>query len=74
MDQKHKCIICGKEFKGYGNNAEPIKKGICCDECNIKVVIPLRFSNSQQRQQTNNKKWYNWYGASARGMPNKDIY
>lgn len=64
MDQKQKCIICGKEFTGCGNNAEPIKKGVCCDECNINVVIPLRvkgIQNSQEQQQPkkNNQKWYN---------------
>lgn len=33
-----KCDICGKEFEGEGHNAEPIKKGICCDDCNHKVI------------------------------------
>lgn len=33
-----KCCICGKEFIGYGNNAEPIKKGVCCDLCNKRFV------------------------------------
>ena len=37
--KKQKCILCGKEFKGYGNNAEPLKKGVCCNECNLKVII-----------------------------------
>lgn len=40
-----KCVICGKEIHGYGNNAEPVKKGICCDECNYTKVIPARISN-----------------------------
>lgn len=38
MEETKKCCICGKEIKGYGNNAEPLAKGICCDECNVKVV------------------------------------
>ena len=38
-----KCVICGKEFVGYGNNAEPVKSGACCDECNAKVVVPARL-------------------------------
>ena len=41
--EHHKCVICGKEFDGYGNNAEPVKPGICCDECNAKQVIPARL-------------------------------
>lgn len=39
-----KCCICGKEIEGYGNNPEPIKsKGVCCDSCNVKFVIPSRL-------------------------------
>ena len=26
-----------------GNSAEPINNGRCCDECNLKVVIPKRL-------------------------------
>lgn len=33
----HKCCFCGKDFGKYGNNAKPIKKGLCCDDCSIKV-------------------------------------
>lgn len=36
------CAICGKVFDGYGNNAAPVKEGVCCDECNAKTVIPTR--------------------------------
>ena len=38
-----KCVICGKEIKGYGNNAEPVKNGKCCGECNMKIVVPKRI-------------------------------
>lgn len=38
-----KCVICGKEINNRGNNAEPIKKGKCCDECNKTIVIPYRI-------------------------------
>lgn len=41
--EKHKCVLCGKEFTGYGNNAEPLAKGLCCDECNDEKVIPERI-------------------------------
>ena len=37
------CCICGQEYEGYGNNAEPYKEGYCCDECNKKFVIPSRL-------------------------------
>lgn len=38
--KKKKCCICNKDFIGYGNNPWPLKeKGLCCDECNKKVVL-----------------------------------
>lgn len=40
-----KCCICGKEFKGWGNNPWPYKsEGDCCDDCNLEYVIPMRLS------------------------------
>lgn len=39
-----KCSICGDEmYDEYGNNAEPINDGLCCDYCNDNVVIPERI-------------------------------
>ena len=40
------CVICEEEFKGYGNNPEPIKdesQGQCCDSCNFNYVTPKRI-------------------------------
>lgn len=52
------CCICGKTFKGYGNNpdgarwknenGEVVKPQFsledrCCDECDNKYVIPGRM-------------------------------
>ena len=37
------CCICKKPFDGYGNNAEPVCSGRCCDECNMKEFIPARI-------------------------------
>jgi hypothetical protein len=37
------CVICGKPIIGWGNNAEPVKTGRCCDLCNNNVVIPRRL-------------------------------
>ena len=42
--EKKICCICGEEYTGYGNNAEPYKEGYCCDECNKKFVIPSRLN------------------------------
>ena len=39
MEKELVCCICGKRFKGYGNNPWPLKEeGRCCDECNQKVI------------------------------------
>lgn len=39
-----KCCICKKEFNGYGNNPYPLRTtGVCCDECNILVIIMERL-------------------------------
>lgn len=43
MKERKKCCICEKDFDGWGNNAWPIKDGICCDECNNTKVLPARF-------------------------------
>ena len=40
-----KCRICGKTFIEHANNAEPIRKGICCDSCNGKFIVQLRILN-----------------------------
>ena len=42
MEKQLICSICGKPIKGYGHNSVPVKEGRCCDECNVKVVIPTR--------------------------------
>jgi len=42
--RKPKCTICKKQIEGYGNNAEPIKQGNCCDLCNDRYVIPARIN------------------------------
>lgn len=45
---KHVCSICGKEFlNSYSNNASPLK-GECCDECNNRIILPLRLALSNK--------------------------
>lgn len=58
-----KCCICGKEFIGVGNNAEPIRKGVCCDTCNAKFVIPgrlfpIKMNESISYEVARNRKEY----------------
>ena len=42
-----KCSICGKEINKYGNDAYPVSFGKCCDECNLKLVVPARIKLSK---------------------------
>ena len=37
------CSICKTGYTGFGNNAQPVNDGRCCDECNQTVVIPRRM-------------------------------
>ena len=48
-----KCSICGKDFEGRGNNAEPVNDGVCCDICNINIVIPRRKSDIEYKSKQN---------------------
>lgn len=52
-----KCCICGCECESkYGNNAQPLKEGICCDVCNMTKVIPLRFGFIQSKGKSKKTK------------------
>lgn len=37
------CPLCGKPYKNWGNNPYPMERDMVCDECNMNVIIPLRF-------------------------------
>lgn len=42
------CCLCGRVFRGYGNNPWPLSHDIddrCCDGCNDSKVIPARLSH-----------------------------
>lgn len=45
------CSICGKKYEGYGNNAQPVNDGRCCDQCNTLIVIPRRIQDSINRKE-----------------------
>lgn len=44
-----KCVVCKRNFIGWGNNAEPFKKGRCCDTCNNERVVPLRLMRAKKK-------------------------
>lgn len=48
-----KCSICGKQYKGYGNNALSVNNGRCCDSCNETIVVPRRFQDARNRRKEN---------------------
>jgi hypothetical protein len=37
------CSIYREPIRGYGNNAEPLRGGECCDRCNEMFIIPYRL-------------------------------
>lgn len=43
-----KCCLCGNEIEAvgswtYGNNAQPLADGRCCDMCDNTKVLPARI-------------------------------
>ena len=49
-----KCCICNRECENeYGNNAQPIKEGRCCDDCNDRKVIPVRIDSYLKSRKRN---------------------
>jgi hypothetical protein len=43
MASNFDCDICEKTNIGFGNNANPVIDGRCCDYCNVMVVLPARL-------------------------------
>ena len=46
-NKKYKCVLCGGDSTGWGNNPEPLKPfdaGRCCEACNTMMVIPARMA------------------------------
>lgn len=56
--EKHTCNLCGCEYYGFGNNAQPVIDGRCCDKCNERFVLLDRINRvmnpdySENRPQT----------------------
>ena len=50
-EKKKVCCICGKEFRGWGNDPWPVNKRrntVCCDECNVTKVLEARIKLVQE--------------------------
>ena len=40
QDGRHlTCVLCNEVFASWGNNACPLAEGLCCDDCNYRVVM-----------------------------------
>lgn len=39
-----RCVLCGIGDIGHGHNAQPLKAGRCCENCNYTVVVPHRLN------------------------------
>ena len=59
-DEKY-CSICGGDIQSpgstnkYGNNAEPVNHGRCCDMCDEQIVIPHRIRLIIRHKHNKNK-------------------
>ena len=42
--EKKTCSICFGQYDGFGNNAQPVNDGRCCDACNARTVITARIN------------------------------
>ena len=43
MGNKKICVLCKKEFEGFGANPQPLTEGLCCHSCDAYKVIPERI-------------------------------
>ena len=53
--QGQTCVICSALFQEFGHNAEPVKRGRCCNLCNDAVVIPERIRLMRLQDETVHK-------------------
>jgi hypothetical protein len=48
IQQSTTCVICENEMTEYGNNPDPIMEhGMCCNRCDGRIVLPMRFLIAQ---------------------------
>jgi hypothetical protein len=51
-----KCVICKKPYQSMGHNAQPVKDGRCCTDCNDIHVIPARVAMAYPRKEKDMSK------------------
>ena len=53
MNEERKCCICGRIFRGWGNNPYPVVQDVearCCDVCNATAVVPARLEQLYRKE------------------------
>jgi DNA-directed RNA polymerase subunit RPC12/RpoP len=50
------CCICGKVFTGHGTPVINDPGARCCDDCNSRVVLPMRLERLQERDKTQRER------------------
>ena len=51
-----KCCICGDAVVGTIEKADPVKDGLCCNDCYIMVVIPASLAGFVNHSSQKEKK------------------
>jgi hypothetical protein len=45
------CVLCHQLKEGYGNNALPVREGLCCDSCNEEVIMErIRLMEARENE------------------------
>lgn len=45
--ERPQCVLCPRKCEDpYGNNAQPLATGQCCQKCNIERVMPARMTDN----------------------------
>jgi DNA-directed RNA polymerase subunit RPC12/RpoP len=46
------CCLCGKTVREWPNDPWPVSMNVdakCCDDCNMRIVVPVRMARMQMR-------------------------
>jgi hypothetical protein len=64
------CSICNGAIVGFGNHAQPINDGRCCDRCHVEHVIPERARRMLERDPPRGNR----HRQDIRSRANKNAY
>jgi hypothetical protein len=52
MTKRQQCVVCGETKDYVWNNAWPVAKGECCDQCAKTTVLDARIKLSDAQEGT----------------------